>query len=73
MIIIDIKNIYLISIFSDHARKWMSVNTLNGLKHVIHFKMNEYNIKLNINVYGDIDNEHFIILISKCITLIFNK
>ena len=48
----------------------MSVNTLNGQKHVIHFKMNEYNIKLNIDVYGDIDNEHFIILIFKCITLI---
>ena len=57
---------------SKEAIKWMDNpnNKLDGKKYRIHFNNGDYNVILNINVYGDIQYNHFVLLISKCITLI---
>tara|TARA_Y100000389_G_C17457078_1_gene518857 strand:- start:1759 stop:2976 length:1218 start_codon:yes stop_codon:yes gene_type:complete len=55
---------------SKKAIKWMEKNTLDGKKYNIHFNMQEFNITLKLNVYGELEDDHMKLLISKCITMI---
>ena len=56
--------------FSSDAKEWMANNTLDGQKLIIAFITNQYNIILNLNIYGEIEPEHVKLLICKTLTLI---
>ena len=56
--------------FSTDAKEWMNNNTLDGKKYVINFNKGEYDITIDVNLFGEIDIDHLKLLFCKMLTMI---